>query len=102
MEGDKTGGRCLDAKFGADAALGRPGFVCLVTNPEEGREVLEAAEEGCGGPIEDLVPTDGRDLGATSVLTGDCVEDLVVDRTARVDNCRVGDFVGDYANTESA
>lgn len=60
------------------------------------------AVEGCGGPIEDLVPAVGRDLAAAevcvSVLTGDRVEDRVEDRTARVANCFVGDFAGDYIN----
>lgn len=56
------------------------------------------------GPVDDLEPAAGRVLGVPAA--GGCAPPLtdgrVEERTARVDNCFVGDLVGDWENSISS
>ena len=79
----------------AVGVAGWPGLAALVEIPDtDCRDVREAADGGAGGPMDVLVPTDGRGLADTAGCLG------VLLTEERVEDVResgfVGDFVGDY------
>ena len=75
-----------------------PGLATFVDIPDtDCRETREAADGGAGGPIDVLVPTDGRGFADTA----GCLRVLLTEE--RVEDVResgfVGDFVGDYTKS---
>lgn len=80
---------------------GAPGLVVLLAVPvKEGRDVRAPVDGAAGGPIELLVPTEGRGLGATADGREAAVADGRVEEFAA--SCFVGDFVGDFVSSKLA
>lgn len=84
-----------EERLGSPALVGPAlwaGFVGLPGSPDnDGREVLDAADEG--GGIEALLPTPARDLAAEAGVRA--TVDNVREWAGFANSCFVGDFVGD-------